>query len=208
MSSTSNIGDLINQMNPKRKPDEIDVNVSSNSSSTKTNSSSNSSSNTKSSGDEKFKSTIKETTFDYYKILGVEPTATQLEIKRAYQSNLKKLHPDRVKQTKDNKAKYKLVREAGDLLSDPYERKAYDMQRKMESSYKDHKSQKDSFKEFMKLQEQNMTDEDKSIAKLNFEKGLADFDRKHGYINKDSETKAITKEEHDRRMEDLILQRG
>jgi hypothetical protein len=202
MSSTSNIGDLINQMNPKRNPDDIDASVNSNSS-TKTNNNS----STKSSTEEKFKSTIKETTFDYYKILGVEPTATQLEIKRAYQSNLKKLHPDRVKQTKENKAKYKLVREAGDLLSDPYERKAYDMQRKMESAYKDHKSQKDSFKDFLKLQEQNMTDEDKAIAKLNFEKGLADLDRKHGYVNKDSETKAMTKEDHDRRMEDLKLQR-
>lgn len=182
---SSNIGDLIGQMNPKRNPDEIDVN--------------------KKSSEEKFKATVKEVAFDYYKVLGVESTASQIEIKRAYQSKLKKLHPDKVEQTKENKAKYKLLREAGDLLCDPHERKAYDMQRKMDATTKDFRSQKDSFKEFMKLQEQHMTDEDKAIAKLNFEQGLANMDRKHGYNKKDAE--AITKEEHDRRMEDMKLQR-
>jgi len=182
---SSNIGDLIGQMNPKRNPEEIDIN--------------------KKPSEEKFKATVKEVTFDYYKILGVESTATLLEIKRAYQSKLKKLHPDKVEQTKENKAKYKLLREAGDLLCDPHERKAYDMQKKMDSTTKDFKAQKNSFKEFMKLQEQHMTDEDKAIAKLNFEQSIASMDRKHGYNKKDAE--AITKEEHDRRMEDLKLQR-
>lgn len=184
---SSNIGDLIGQMNPKRNPEEINHNKKS------------------SANDEKFKSTVKEVSFDYYKVLGVESTASQLEILRAYQAKLKKLHPDKVEQTKENKEKYKLLREAGDLLTDPYERKAYDAQKKMESTTKDFKSQKDSFKEFIKLQEQHMTDEDKTIAKLNFEQGIASMDRKHGYNKKDSE--AITKEEHDRRMDDLRLQR-
>lgn len=182
---SSNIGDLIGQMNPKRNPEEIDVN--------------------KKSSEEKFKATVKEVSFDYYKVLGVESTATAIELKRAYQLKLKKLHPDKVEQTKENKAKYKLLREAGDLLCDPHERKAYDMQKKMDSTTRDFKSQKDSFKDFMKLQDQHMTDEDKAIAKLNFEQGLATMDRKHGYNKKDSE--AISKEEHDRRMEDLKLQR-
>ncbi len=183
--SSSNIGDLINQMKPKRNPDEIDVN--------------------KKSSEEKFKTTVKEVEFDYYKILGVESTATAIELKRAYQSKLKKLHPDKIEQTKENKEKYKLLREAGDLLCDSHERKAYDMQRRMDATSKDFKLQKDSFKEFKKLQDQHSTDEDKAIAKLNFEQSLANMDRKHGYIKKDSE--AITKEEHDRRMEDLKLQR-
>jgi curved DNA-binding protein CbpA len=182
----SNIGDLIDQMNPKRDPEEIDTNK-------------------KTHHEEKFKSSMKETEIDYYKILGVEPTASAIVIKRAYQTKLKNLHPDKVKQTPENKAKYKLVREAGDVLINPHERKAYDMQRKMDSSHKDHKSQKDSFKDFLKLQEQHMTDEDKALAKLGFERGIAELDRKHGYNKKN--TDPISKEEYNRKIDDLELHR-
>lgn len=180
----SDIGDLIGKMNPKRKPEEIDMNK-------------------KTPSEEKYKSTIKEVEIDYYKVLGVEPTATPLEIKRAYQAKLKKLHPDRVEQTKENKAKYKLLREAGDLLTEPHERKAYDMQRNMDSTQKDFVNQKNSFKDFLKLQEQHMTDEDKKIAQLNFDRGLSDMNRKHGYDKKDAE--AINPDEYKRRLDDMKL---
>ena len=183
----SNIEALINQMAPKKENKKIGNET-----------------NKKSQHTEKFKSTIKETEFDYYKILGVGSTASQTEIKQAYQKKLKKLHPDKVTQTKENIAKYKLLREAGDLLSDPHERKAYDMQKKMTSNA-DFTSIRNQFDEFIKLQEQSMTDENKSIAKLNFERGLLDMDRKHGYDRTSLEP--ISKEEHDRRVEDLTLQR-
>jgi curved DNA-binding protein CbpA len=180
----TDIGDLIGKMNPKRKPEEIDMNK-------------------KAQTEERFKSTVKEVEIDYYKVLGIESTSTPIEIKRAYQAKLKKLHPDRVEQTKENKAKYKLLREAGDLLTDPHERKAYDMQRKMESTQKDFENQKNSFKDFLKLQEQHMTDEDKTIAKLNFDRGLADMNRKHGYDKKDAEP--INHDEYKRRLDDMQL---
>jgi curved DNA-binding protein CbpA len=176
----SNIDDLINQMKPQRDPDDIDISKKA----------------SQPKEEKKFKSTIKEVEIDYYKILGVLPTATQLEIKRAYQSKLKKLHPDKTTQTKENIAKYKLLREAGDLLCDQYERKAYDMQKKMDDSYKSHKSQKDDYKEYLKLQDQNMTEDDRKISKLNFERGLSEMDLKHGY-NKKDET-SISKDEYDR----------
>lgn len=209
----SSIEDLINQMNPKRDPNELfqDKTKTTNDSS---GGKSNKNAGTKSSKkqkekdthDEKIKSTIKETAFDYYKILGVEPTATQLEIKRAYQSKLRKRHPDKVPATKENLAIYKLLCEAGDLLSDPLERKAYDMQRKLDQTSKSFESQRDSFKEFKKLQEQGMTEENKSIAKLHFEKGLADMDRKHGYNRSQSDDK-MTKDESKRRTDDLMMLR-
>lgn len=182
----TDIGDLIGKMNPKRNPEEIDINK-------------------RKENDErsKFKPTIKEVEIDYYKVLGVESTATQLDIKRAYQAKLKKLHPDKVEQTKENKAKYKLLREAGDLLTNPPERKAYDMQKKMESSSKDFTCQKNSFAEFIKLQEQNMTDEDKAVAKLNFDRGYADMNRKHGYNKKDEDK--ISLDEYKRRLDDMQL---
>jgi hypothetical protein len=199
----SSIEDLINQMKPKRDLDELFHDKKSSTDVSGKNSKSTKSSK-KSEG--KHKSTIKETTFDYYKILGVEPTATQLEIKRAYQSKLKKNHLDKVPATKENIAKYKLLCEAGDLLSDPLERKAYDMQKKLDMSSKGFESQKDSFNEFLKLQEQNMTEENKSIAKLNFERGLADLDRKHGYDRNQSDDK-MSKDETKRRTDDLMMLR-
>ena len=182
---SDNIDELINQMNPKRDPEEINMN--------------------KNKPAEKFKKTVKEADFDYYKILGVKPTATPLEVKRAYQAKLKKLNPGLLNQSKEDKVKYRLLREAGDLLTDPLQRKAYDMQKKVDSNHKDFDAQKDSFKEFLKLQEQNMTDEDKAIAKLNFERGKASFDQKHGYNRKEMDK--VTKEECDRRAEDMDFHR-
>lgn len=182
----SRIDDLIEQMNPKRDPEEIG-------------------SDKKTKHNEKFKSSMKETEIDYYKILGVPPTATLLEIKRAFREKIITVHPDKAKQTPETKEKYKLIREAGACLTNPQERKAYDMQRKMDSEFKEFKDQKDSFKEFIKLQEQSMTEEDKAVAKLNFERGIADFDRKHGYNRKHADP--ISKDEYDRKLEDLELHR-
>lgn len=178
------INELLNAMNPKRKPEELqDRHQEKN--------------------QEKLKSSIKESEIDYYKILGVKNDASSLEIKRAYQAKLKKLHPDKVEQTKENKAKYKLLREAGDILTNPYERKAYDAQKKYDSSHKNFISQKDDFKQFIKLQEQANTEENRAIAKLNFEQGIQHMNRKNGYDEK--QEGVIDKDEYNRKIEDMEL---
>lgn len=64
---------------------------------------------------------------DYYKILGVEKSASDDELKKAYRKMAKKYHPDA---NQDNKAqaeaKFKEVNEAYEVLSNPQKRQMYD----------------------------------------------------------------------------------
>lgn len=63
---------------------------------------------------------------DYYKVLGVNKTATQVEIKKAYRKLAIKYHPDKNKGNKQSEEKFKEIAEANDVLSDPGKRKKYD----------------------------------------------------------------------------------
>lgn len=62
---------------------------------------------------------------DYYKILGVLPSATTEEIKKAYRQLALKYHPDRNLGDKKSEDYFKIVTEAYSVLSDPEKRENY-----------------------------------------------------------------------------------
>ena len=63
---------------------------------------------------------------DFYEVLGVDRTAGDADIKRAFRKLAQQWHPD---VNKDPKAqeRFKEVNEAYQVLSDPQRRQAYDM---------------------------------------------------------------------------------
>jgi curved DNA-binding protein len=63
---------------------------------------------------------------DYYKILGVNKTASQDEIKKAYRKMAVKYHPDKTKGDKEAENRFKEAAEAYEVLKDSEKRKKYD----------------------------------------------------------------------------------
>lgn len=64
---------------------------------------------------------------DYYKLLGVDRNASDAEIKKSYRRMAMKFHPDRNKDNPEEaEAKFKQIKEAYEILSDPKKRSAYD----------------------------------------------------------------------------------
>ncbi|MFR3299278.1 MAG: DnaJ domain-containing protein, partial [Fusobacterium sp.] len=68
---------------------------------------------------------------DYYDLLGVEKTASENDIKKAYRKLAMKYHPDKFsnaseKEKKEAEEKFKEVNEAYQVLSDPDKRAKYD----------------------------------------------------------------------------------
>ena len=63
---------------------------------------------------------------DYYEVLDVARNASEDEIKKAYRKLAMKYHPDRNQDNPSDEEKFKEVKEAYEMLSDPQKRAAYD----------------------------------------------------------------------------------
>ncbi|MGV8815035.1 MAG: DnaJ C-terminal domain-containing protein [Gelidibacter sp.] len=63
---------------------------------------------------------------DYYKVLGIDKSATTAEVKKAYRKLARKHHPDINPNDKTAEHKFKEINEANEVLSDPEKRKKYD----------------------------------------------------------------------------------
>jgi molecular chaperone DnaJ len=63
---------------------------------------------------------------DFYEVLGVNRDASDEEIKKAYRKLAMKYHPDRNPDSKEAEEKFKEIKEAYEILSEPDKRRAYD----------------------------------------------------------------------------------
>ena len=63
---------------------------------------------------------------DYYKILGVDRTASEKEIKKAFRKLARECHPDVNPDDKAAEQRFKDINEAHEVLSDPEKRAKYD----------------------------------------------------------------------------------
>ena len=63
---------------------------------------------------------------DYYKVLGLDRTATQADIRKAYRKLAKQYHPDVNKDNPQAQERFQEINEANEVLSDPEKRKKYD----------------------------------------------------------------------------------
>ncbi len=74
---------------------------------------------------------------DYYKVLGVEKTASDADIKKAYKKLAKQHHPD-INKSPDAERKFKDISEAYNVLGDPEKRRKYDT---IGSNFQSHRQQ-------------------------------------------------------------------
>ncbi|WP_316818657.1 J domain-containing protein [Pedobacter nyackensis] len=87
---------------------------------------------------------------DYYKILGIEKTASQDDIKKAYRKLARKYHPDLNPNDKEANKQFQQINEANEALSDPEKRKKYD-------EYGEHWKHADQFEQQKQSQGEHAT---------------------------------------------------
>ncbi len=63
---------------------------------------------------------------DYYRILGIDKSASEKEIKRAYRQLARQYHPDKNPDDKSAEERFKEINEAYEVLGDPENRAKYD----------------------------------------------------------------------------------
>jgi len=83
---------------------------------------------------------------NYYKILGVEKTASDSDLKKAYRKLAMKYHPDHAKGDKSAEEKFKEISEAYAVLSDSEKRRQYDQFGS--AGFQQRYSQEDIFRNF------------------------------------------------------------
>lgn len=85
---------------------------------------------------------------DYYKILGVDKSASQDDVKKAFKKLARKYHPDLNPNDPSAKQRFQEINEANEVLGDPEKRKKYDQ-------YGEHWKHADEFEAQKQRQQQS-----------------------------------------------------
>lgn len=160
---------------------------------------------------------------DYYAIVGASREDTQETIVKKCNQKMAEYHQDKIKAkllkypAEDRKKhqtryqmQYELIREARDILINPDKKKHYDMQKKSADN-SNFINKKQSFEEFIKLQESEMTDEKKQSALLTYKTKFAELDKKHGFDSTkkyNNEEYKFSQDDFKRRYEDIEIERS
>ena len=152
---------------------------------------------------------IKKFGFDFYKVLGIDKTADLETVQKVSRSLLAKFHPDKYRNLSESERKIKeqqfqLIQMAQKVLGNKDSKKLYDLEQKTIKD-KDFVTQKQSFDDFIKLQEAEITEETRSRARIDFKKENEKRNKIVGY-NPDPELK-LNKTDMSKTLEDLIARR-
>jgi len=109
---------------------------------------------------------------NYYDILGVQPDASDKEIKKAYRKLAKANHPDQHPNDPSYEAIFAEIQEAYTVLSDPDKRKEYDEQL-ANPPQEDERSYEDIMKDYDEYTKEKV---DKEVYKVEIEEKLSKFD--------------------------------
>lgn len=101
---------------------------------------------------------------DYYKILGIDKSASQDDIKKAFRKLARKYHPDLNPGDKNAEKQFKEINEANEVLSDPENRKKYD-------KYGEHWKHGEEYEKVQQQQYQKKYNEDFHGESFNFGEG-------------------------------------
>lgn len=148
--------------------------------------------------------------FDYYKILDIDKDTNINDIKKKYRKLLAKYHPDKYKNLSDKERQVKekqfqLVQMAGKILTDEDAKKVYDLEQKTIKS-KNFQAQKNSFEEFIKLQESGVSEEGKKRSQLDFETESKKINKLRGF-DPDKLDDKLDKMKLDREIDNLRARR-
>ncbi len=105
---------------------------------------------------------------DYYRILGIDKSATIKEIKSAYRKLARKYHPDLNPNDKDAKKNFQQINEANEVLSDPEKRKKYDQ-------YGKDWKHADEFNKANRSRQQTSNASDQGYSRAQNEREFSDF---------------------------------
>jgi curved DNA-binding protein CbpA len=148
--------------------------------------------------------------FDYYKVLGIDKDASISDIQKKSRKLLAKYHPDKYKDLSEKERKtkeiqFQLVQTASKILTDEESKKVYDLEQKTIKN-QDFKYQKNTFDDFIKMQEAGITEETKNKARLEFDSETSKLNKMRGF-DPDKLKEKLSKTDFDREAEDLLVRR-